>query len=43
MKAANPYDMHDHTGARWLVSFGAIFGLTVLASIAMLVYPHLFS
>ena len=42
MKAANPYDMHDHSGARWLASFAAVFVLTVLAAVAMLVYPHVF-
>jgi hypothetical protein len=42
MKSADPYDMHDHTGARWLASFSAVFLLVVLAAIAMLIYPHLF-
>lgn len=42
MKAANPYDMHDHSGARWLAPFIAIFVLTIFAALAMLVYPHLF-
>ena len=42
MKAANPYDLHDHAGARWLAPFLTIFVLTIFAALAMLVYPHLF-
>ncbi|MBV8759005.1 MAG: hypothetical protein JO257_17080 [Deltaproteobacteria bacterium] len=40
MKATNPYDLHDHAGARWLAAFAAIFVLTIAAALAMLVYPH---
>ncbi len=40
MKAANPYDLHDHAGARWLAPFIAVFALVVLTALAMLVYPH---
>jgi hypothetical protein len=42
MKAANPYDLHDHAGARWLAPFLAIFALTVAMAFLMLAYPHLF-
>jgi hypothetical protein len=41
MKAANPYDLHDHAGARWLAPFLAVFALTILMGVAMLLYPHL--
>ncbi len=42
MKAANPYDLHDHAGARWLAPFLAVFALVIATAFAMLVYPHLF-
>ena len=41
MKTANPYDLHDHAGARWLAPFLAIFALTIVMALVMLVYPHL--
>lgn len=35
------YLIHDHAGARWLLPFIAVFVLTVLTALAMLVYPHI--
>ncbi|GEM_PF-3703839 len=36
----NDYNMHDHTGARWLAPFMAILVLTLLMTFLMMVYPH---
>lgn len=41
MKTANPYDLHDHAGARWLAPFLAIFAITIVMALLMLVYPHI--
>jgi hypothetical protein len=35
------YDLHDHTGARWLAIAGLPLLLAILAAFAMMVYPHL--
>lgn len=37
----NDYDMHDHTGARWLAPFMAILVLTLLMTFLMMLYPHM--
>lgn len=37
------YDMHDHTGARWLAPFLAVLALTLLMTLLMMVYPHMIS
>jgi hypothetical protein len=39
---ANPYDLHDHSGARWLAPFLAVLAATVLIGLAMLIYPYRF-
>ena len=35
------YDMHDHAGLRWIAPFSAVFLVTILAALAMMLYPHL--
>ena len=42
MHTADPYDLHDHAGARWLLPFLAVFAATIVMAVAMLIYPHLF-
>ena len=37
----NPYELHDHAGARWLASAATPFLLAIITAFAMLVYPHL--
>jgi len=38
---ANPFDLHDHSGARWITPFLAVVLGTVIVAFAMLIYPHL--
>jgi len=37
----NPYELHDHAGARWLAPFLTVIFLAALGLAFMLVYPHL--
>lgn len=37
----SPYEIHDHSGARFLAPFIGVLLLTVLSIVFMLVYPHL--
>jgi hypothetical protein len=37
----NPYELHDHAGARWLAIAGAGFAFAILTALFMFVYPHL--
>ena len=37
----NPYEIHDHAGARWLAPFLTVLFLSALGLAFMLVYPHL--
>jgi hypothetical protein len=40
MSTINPYDLHDHSGLRWLLPFGAVFILVISAAFMMMLYPH---
>jgi hypothetical protein len=33
------YDLHDHSGVRWLLPFGIVFVLTIVTALMMLLYP----
>jgi hypothetical protein len=38
----NPsFELHDHTGARWLAAAGIPLLFAILAAFAMMIYPHL--
>jgi hypothetical protein len=41
MTTANPYDLHDHSGARWLTPFMLAVLATIVVAFAMVIYPHL--
>ncbi len=36
----NPYELHDHAGAKWLAGAGVAFGLALISAVMMIVYPH---
>jgi hypothetical protein len=42
MHTANPYDLHDHAGARWLAPFLTVVLATMVIAFAMLIYPFVF-
>lgn len=35
------YNLHDHSGLRWIVPFGVAFVLTIVVGLMMMLYPHL--
>lgn len=39
MTTMTSYNMHDHSGLRWLLPFGVAFVLTILTAAMMLLYP----
>jgi len=39
MATMNTYDLHDHSGVRWLLPFAVVFVLTILTAAMMLLYP----
>jgi hypothetical protein len=36
----NPYQLHDHAGARWLAVVTTPILFLILAAFAMMIYPH---
>jgi hypothetical protein len=40
MATVDPYDLHDHSGARWLTPFMLVVLATIIVAFAMLLYPH---
>ena len=40
MATADPYDLHDHSGARWITPFLLVVLATIVVAFAMLIYPH---
>lgn len=41
MATMSPYDLHDHAGWKWLAPFLAVFIVTLITALLMLVYPHI--
>lgn len=42
MATADPYDLHDHSGARWFAPFALVVLATIVVAFAMLFYPYRF-
>ena len=36
------YDLHDHSGLRWILPFSAVFVITIVMTVMMMLYPHIF-
>jgi hypothetical protein len=39
---ADQYDLHDHSGARWLTPFMLVVLATIVVAFALLLYPYRF-
>jgi hypothetical protein len=37
----NPYELHDHAGAKWLASASAGIAFAIITAFMMFVYPHM--
>jgi hypothetical protein len=39
--SSSPYDLHDHSGARWLAAAGTPLIIAIIFAFAMMVYPYI--